>query len=81
MKVILEIAERHDLPKSTDFLHLRASTLVATHHQLDYPEHILQRKITMAHEDENKKAWEKGGAKYSRYVIVTLLSLHHRPKS
>jgi hypothetical protein len=54
---------------------------VATDHQLDYPEHILQRKITMAHEDDNKKAWEKGGAKYSRYVIVTLLSLHHHPKS
>lgn len=35
----------------------------------------------MAHEDENKKAWEKGGAKYNRYGIVLLLCHYHRPKS
>ncbi|KAI4735724.1 hypothetical protein E4T50_13755 [Aureobasidium sp. EXF-12298] len=32
----------------------------------------------MGHEEENKKAWEKGGAKYSRYVAVALLHRHHR---
>jgi cytochrome c oxidase assembly protein subunit 23 len=29
----------------------------------------------MANEEENKKAWEKGGAKFNRYVIVALTLL------
>jgi len=35
----------------------------------------------MAHEDENKKAWEKGGAKYNRYEIVYLLCHYHPQKA
>ena len=35
----------------------------------------------MGHEEENKKAWEKGGAKYSRYVANAFLYRNHRHES
>jgi hypothetical protein len=35
----------------------------------------------MANEEENKKAWEKGGAKFNRYVIVALLCHHLHPRN